>query len=66
MEQACEDIEAVRYVGKESFRPAPKIDSIVLKFIVKKERNREEENALIKLWEKAFTHPRKTLVSNLK
>lgn len=66
MEQACEDIEMVRYVGRESFRPAPKVDSIVLKFIVKMNRNREEENALIKLWEKSFTHPRKTLISNLK
>lgn len=66
MEQACEDIEAVRYVGKESFRPAPKVDSIVLKFIVKKSRNHEQEEKLIHLWEKAFAHPRKTLLSNLK
>lgn len=66
MEQACENIEAIRYVWRNSFRPAPKVDSIVLKFIVKQDRNRETEERLIKLWEKAFTHPRKTLLSNLK
>jgi 16S rRNA (adenine1518-N6/adenine1519-N6)-dimethyltransferase len=66
MEQACDDIEMVRYVGKESFHPAPKVDSIVLKFTVRKDRNREKEDALIHLWKIAFTHPRKTLLSNLK
>lgn len=66
MELACEEIEIVRYVGKESFDPAPKIDSIVLKFSVKQTRNPETEKQLINLWKIAFTHPRKTLLSNLK
>ena len=66
MELACEDIEIVRYVGKESFDPAPKIDSIVLKFIVKQTRNPEQEEKLLNMWKIAFTHPRKTLLSNLK
>ena len=66
MEQACEDIAIIRYVGKESFDPAPKVDSIVLRFDGKKDRNQSEEEALIKIWKVAFTHPRKTLLSNFK
>ena len=66
MELACTDIEIVRYVGKESFDPAPKIDSIVLKFSVKPDRDREREESLLALWRIAFTHPRKTLMSNLR
>lgn len=66
METACDDIEMIRYVEKEAFDPAPKIDSIVLKFTLKSERDREEEKKLIALWKQAFTQPRKTLLSNLK
>ncbi len=66
MEEACEDIEIVRYVWRMSFDPAPKVDSIVLKFTVKMDRNRDEEDNLIRLWKVAFAHPRKTLLSNLK
>ena len=66
MEQACENIEIIRYVGRESFDPAPKVDSIVLKFTVKRNRDQEQEKKLLNLWKMAFTHPRKTLLSNLK
>jgi 16S rRNA (adenine1518-N6/adenine1519-N6)-dimethyltransferase len=66
MEIVCENIERVRYVGRTSFDPAPRVDSIVLRFTVKKERNREQEKQLIKLWKIAFAHPRKTLISNMK
>jgi 16S rRNA (adenine1518-N6/adenine1519-N6)-dimethyltransferase len=66
MELACDDIEIIRYVGKESFDPAPKVDSIVLRFSVKKNRDREQEESLLALWRCAFQHPRKTLLSNLK
>lgn len=66
MEQACDTIEIVRYVGRESFDPAPKVDSIVLKFTIRKNRNQELEKNLLNLWKIAFTHPRKTLLSNLK
>jgi 16S rRNA (adenine1518-N6/adenine1519-N6)-dimethyltransferase len=66
MELACEDIEIVRYVGKESFDPAPKVDSIVVKFTVKSSRDREKEEKLLQLWRTAFTHPRKTLISNIR
>lgn len=66
MEQASTDIEIVRYVAKTSFEPAPKVDSIVLKFVLHKERNSNQEQALIHFWKVAFAHPRKTLLSNLK
>jgi 16S rRNA (adenine1518-N6/adenine1519-N6)-dimethyltransferase len=66
MEIACEDIIFIRYVSRESFDPAPKVDSIVLTFRVKKNRNTQEEQELHHLWKRAFAHPRKTLISNLK
>lgn len=66
MELACDDIDILRYVGRESFDPAPKVDSIVLRFIVKKERNQKKEKELMNLWKVAFAHPRKTLFSNMK
>ena len=65
MEQSCRDIERVRYVGRSSFDPAPRVDSIVLRFIVQKDRNRDQEQQLIKLWKIVFAHPRKTLLSNI-
>lgn len=66
MELACEDIEIVRYVERLSFDPPPKVDSIVLKFISKKLRDSALEARLLKIWKTAFTHPRKTLLSNFK
>lgn len=66
MELACDDIEIVRDVGKASFNPAPKVDSIVLKFSVRSERDPVTESKLLELWKVAFTHPRKTLLANLK
>jgi 16S rRNA (adenine1518-N6/adenine1519-N6)-dimethyltransferase len=66
MEQACNDIEIIRIVPNTSFNPPPKIDSIVLKFQCKKERDTEKEEKLIHLWKVAFAHPRKTLLSNIK
>ena len=66
MELACDDITIVRYVGRDSFDPPPKVDSIVLRFTVKSERNREREEELLALWRYAFTQPRKTLMSNLR
>ncbi len=66
MELACEDISIVRYVGRDSFDPPPRVDSIVLRFTVKTERNKEMEEKLLSLWRYAFTQPRKTLMSNLR
>lgn len=66
METACEDIEIVRYVGRTSFDPAPRVDSIILRFVVQKGRDPEQEKLLMNLWKVAFAHPRKTLLSNMK
>ena len=66
MEEACTEIDIVRYVPRTSFDPAPKVDSIVLRFIARKNRDRELEQSLISLWKVAFAHPRKTLLSNIK
>lgn len=66
MYEACSHIDAVRIVPRTSFDPAPKVDSIVLRFIVKPERDIILEKSLLDLWKKAFAHPRKTLLSNVK
>lgn len=66
MEEACDDISIVRYVGREAFEPRPKVDSIVLLFTVKEKRDRDQERELIALWKVVFAHPRKTLLSNIK
>ncbi len=66
METACDDIEIVRYVSRSSFDPQPRVDSIVLRFRVRKSRNLEQEKILMNLWKVAFAHPRKTLLSNIK
>lgn len=66
MEQACSDIAAIRIVDKSSFDPAPKIDSIVLRFTLVNDRDKRNEKALMNLWKVAFSHPRKTLLSNIK
>lgn len=66
IEQSCQDIERVRYVSRSSFDPAPRVDSIVLRFEVKKNRNRLQEQQLMSLWKIVFAHPRKTLLSNVK
>ena len=66
MEQACSDIVAIRIVDKSSFDPAPKIDSIVLRFTLLNDRDKRNEKALMNLWKVAFSHPRKTLLSNIK
>jgi 16S rRNA (adenine1518-N6/adenine1519-N6)-dimethyltransferase len=61
---ACRDISTVRIVEKFAFSPVPKIDSIVLKFSVQRQRNLSEELSLLSWWKIAFAHPRKTLLSN--
>lgn len=65
MQYRCESIDAVRVVPKESFRPSPKVESIVLRFIVKNEHDKEEEKRMLDFWKYAFRFPRKTLYSNL-
>jgi 16S rRNA (adenine1518-N6/adenine1519-N6)-dimethyltransferase len=64
--EACESIEAIRLVPRTAFRPAPKVESIVLRFRTKQKRDPETEKKLIHLWKQAFSQPRKTLLSNLR
>lgn len=64
--EACESIEAIRLVPRTAFRPAPKVESIVLRFRTKRKRDPETEKKLIHLWKQAFSQPRKTLLSNLR
>lgn len=66
MYQACEKIEPICLVPKNAFEPAPKVDSIVLRFTIKKNRNISEEKKLLNFWDKCFAQPRKTLIANLK
>ncbi len=66
MYEACSHIDAIRIVPSTSFDPAPKIDSIVLRFVIHPDRDAALEKSLLELWKRAFVHPRKTLLSNLK
>lgn len=65
MQYRCESIDLVRMVPKEAFRPSPKVESIVLRFVLKKKRDAEEEKRILDFWKYAFRFPRKTLYSNL-
>lgn len=62
------DIQYALTVDKESFSPAPKIDSAIIKMTLKKER--EFEKDFLQKYEKmvnaCFMQPRKILISNLK
>ena len=66
MYEACSHIDPIRIVPRTSFDPAPKVDSIVLRFVVKPARDIIFEKSLLELWKRAFAHPRKTLLSNVK
>jgi 16S rRNA (adenine1518-N6/adenine1519-N6)-dimethyltransferase len=66
MEYRCTDIERVAYVPRIAFDPAPAVDSIVLRFTLRPRIDTDIEKAFLSLWKVAFTHPRKTLFSNLK
>lgn len=66
MYQACEGIEKIVFVPSEAFNPAPKVDSIVLKFVTKKNRNLDFDLKMLDFWDICFAQPRKTLISNLK
>lgn len=66
MHQACAKIEMIRLVPSESFNPSPKVDSIVLRFVVRPDRDLSLEQKFLNFWDIAFKHPRKTLAYNLK
>ncbi len=62
------DVEIVAYVPKESFDPAPKVDSAILKIIPfqNSEYDKKNEESFFKLIKVGFSSPRKVLINNLK
>ena len=66
MHLACQDISFVTAVPRTAFSPAPKVDSIVLKFTLRSDRDVQKEKILLDLWKQAFQMPRKTLRANLR
>lgn len=61
------DVEIVANVSKESFVPAPKVDSTVLKFIIKKKKDVEviNESLMFRCIKAGFGQRRKTLLNSL-
>jgi 16S rRNA (adenine1518-N6/adenine1519-N6)-dimethyltransferase len=62
------DVEIVAYVPRESFDPAPKVDSAILKIIPFQniEYDKKNEESFFKLVKVGFSSPRKVLINNLK
>lgn len=61
------DVETVAHVSKESFLPAPKVDSTVLKFNIKKQKDVEliDEDMMFRCIKAGFGQRRKTLLNSL-
>lgn len=55
--------EIIDYVSRNCFFPKPKVDSAIIKITPNK---RKTNDPLFKLIKKGFSHPRKTLINNLK
>ncbi|GMX58891.1 MAG: 16S rRNA (adenine(1518)-N(6)/adenine(1519)-N(6)) -dimethyltransferase RsmA [Candidatus Microsyncoccus archaeolyticus] len=55
--------EIIDYVSRNCFFPKPKVDSAIIKITLNK---RKKNDSLFKLIKKGFSHPRKTLINNLK
>lgn len=62
---ACEAIEHVAKVPAGCFRPAPKVDSAVLRFVVSESRDPVADGRFLKTVRAGFSSPRKKLASNL-
>ncbi len=62
---ACARIEEVAKVPAGCFRPAPKVDSAVLRFELRPERDAARDAAFLKVVRAGFSAPRKKLSSNL-
>ena len=60
------DVKLEMNVSKNVFYPSPKVDSAVISFVPKKERDFEYEKGFFDFVEKCFTKRRKTLNNNLK
>lgn len=60
------DVKLEMNVSKNCFNPVPQVDSAVVSFTPKRERNFEYENELFNFVENCFKKRRKTLNNNLK
>lgn len=60
------DVKLEMFVSKAVFYPSPKVDSAVISFTPKIQRNFEYEKGLFEFIEKCFAKRRKTLNNNLK
>lgn len=61
--------EIIRYVSKGNFWPQPKVDSVVLKFIIRGKtaiNDEKKEKIFFQLLRCGFSSPRKQLINNLK
>jgi len=58
--------EIVRYISRKSFKPAPRVDSAIIKITPLKEKTPEkQEKDFYKTLHILFLHPRKTVLNNL-
>ena len=60
------DVKLEMNISKNVFYPSPKVDSSVISFSPKRERNFEYEHGFFDFLDKCFTKRRKTLHNNLK
>lgn len=59
--------EIVRYISKKSFKPAPRVDSAVIKISpASNQPAKEDAEKYYKFLKVLFNHPRKTILNNLK
>ncbi|MEX2054099.1 MAG: 16S rRNA (adenine(1518)-N(6)/adenine(1519)-N(6))-dimethyltransferase RsmA [Candidatus Colwellbacteria bacterium] len=59
--------ELIRYISKKSFKPAPKVDSAVVKITpLSPQPSEEQANLYYKFIKILFKQPRKTILNNLK
>jgi 16S rRNA (adenine1518-N6/adenine1519-N6)-dimethyltransferase len=66
LEQGCDILEKLFEVPAENFVPAPKVNSAVVYFRTKSNRpTSPETQAFLHLISRAFSHPRKKVISNL-
>ena len=69
--QLYSEVELIKKVSSQSFYPVPQVESVIVRFIVKKESsirrlvNSEEETIFWQLAKAGFIHKRKYLLSNL-
>jgi len=58
--------EIVRHISRKSFRPAPKVDSAVIKMVPLGNQRAKEIDAYYRIVKVLFKQPRKTILNNLR